>query len=256
MGCGPDWTEPGRWGPLALFEGLSWEAVPGDNCRKKNNRSKKPAGAGRSGRDRDWAAGAGCDVLPPARRGRQQAVPWLAHPPPLVKGGWDARNAARPEADAQRCQARILKKAEQCVWHLSRAGEEERGGAARWERGCHCAPASLRFPDRRAGRARIHSPAPLAALAEPPACARLGLSTKHVSPSSAGSSAARRRRRRTHPALLCSGGGRLLFSPRLRNPLSGWRATECSCEDALGADSEPGAEDMGAHRPPALVAQM
>uniref|UniRef100_A0A8I5NKD5 6-phosphofructo-2-kinase/fructose-2,6-biphosphatase 3 n=1 Tax=Papio anubis TaxID=9555 RepID=A0A8I5NKD5_PAPAN len=99
----------------------------------------------------------------------------------------------------------------------------------------------------------IPSLAPLAAHVEPRTGKGPELSPKHVSPGSAGN--ARPRAGARPPLLLCSGGRRPLSCQR-RDLRPGKWAVGHSREDAVGTDPEPGAEDLGARGPPALVAQI
>lgn len=194
-----------------------------------------------------------CCPRPPVGGGSRLFL-GLAHPSLHVKGGWDAKNAARPEADAPRYRSDLKRPGSACGIPI----EQERSKWQCWVAGAWLSlrwsiPELLNRADQPASSARSRKPAPISSVS----CLRSGdpprLRTKHIFQSSARERPAACRR--THPSCpLFRGDLQLLFSPS-RSLLGWWRVAECSYENAFGTDSEPGAEDLGACRSPTLVAQ-
>lgn len=152
-----------------------------------------------------------CSRLP--AEGGSRLFLGLAHPSLHVKGGWDAKNAARPEADAPRYRSDLKRPGSACGILI----EQERSKWQCWVAGarlslCWSIPELLNRADQSASFARRRQPAPISSVS----CLRSGdpprLSTKHIFQSSARERPAACRR--THPSCpLFRGDLQLLFSP-------------------------------------------
>lgn len=198
-----------------------------------------------------------CPRLP--AEGGSTLSPGLAHPSLHVKGGWDAKNVARPEADAPRYRSDLKRLGSACGIPI----EQKRSKWQCWLAGAWLSPRGS-IPELASEQSR-----PSQQSTQPPGPRRSPLSrvsaqailrdfrTKHISPPK---SSARERPaacRQTHPSCpLLRGASAAALLPKSGSLLPGWRVAECSYEDAFGTDSEPGAEDLGARRSPTLVAQM
>lgn len=189
-----------------------------------------------------------------ALAGPQGAVAgWLSALPTLlhVKGGWDAKNAARPKADAPRYRSDLKRPGSACGILI----EQERSKWQCWVAGAWL---SLRWSIPELLN-RVDQPA-VQATASPRRSLLSGVSAQAILrdfPQSTFSKGAPSRVQADAPFLsFVPGGSAAALLPKSESLLLGWRFVECSYEDAFGTDPESGAEDLGACRSPTLVAQM